>query len=74
MRRKAATARWPASADRLSEKTERAALVARFFIHFVPVWRYLAAGHQLPLFDKAKALSIDEQLTAAQRCAFPLSG
>jgi len=49
-------------------------LVARFFIHLAPVWRYLAAGQQLPLFDKAKALSIDEQLTAAQRCASPLSG
>ncbi|MCF5717726.1 hypothetical protein K3H30_08355 [Aeromonas veronii] len=67
-------ASWSASADRLGEKVERAAWVARFFIHLAPVWRYLAAGHQLPLFDKAKALSIDEQLTAAQRCASPLSG
>jgi hypothetical protein len=74
MRRKAAMASWPASADRLTINARRAALVARFFIHFAPVWRYLAAGHQLPLFDKAKALSIDEQLTAAQRCASPLSG
>ncbi|WP_139426491.1 hypothetical protein [Aeromonas sobria] len=74
MTRKLATASWPVSADRQNEKVERAALVARFFIHFAPVWRYLAAGHQLPLFDKVKALSIDEQLTAAQRCASPLSG
>ncbi|EKP0294315.1 hypothetical protein JFR03_001032 [Aeromonas veronii] len=78
MRRKPATARWPASADRLGEKAERAALVARFFIHFYPflaVWELSGPVYrQLLLLDMATALSIDEQLFAAQLCASPLSG
>ncbi|MGN5010354.1 hypothetical protein ACTG24_03985 [Aeromonas veronii] len=75
MRRKAATASWSASADRLGEKAERAALVARFFYPFSAVWELSGPFYrQLLLLDMATALSIDEQLFAAQLCASPLSG